>query len=100
MAVAPAADVKHGPVAKVASGLAAAFHEFGAHVARGKPAATFHTSDRLLHGAGDRVAVEAYTTGEGVTLEADLRAIGGSELHRFGNSVAGLIPYGKIAALA
>ena len=97
---AAAADLKHGPLAKVGAGLAAVYQDFAAHLARGNPAASFHASDRLLHSAGDRVAIEAYTTGDSGVLEAQLRTIGGSDLHRFNNVVAGLIPYGKIAALA
>ncbi|MEO6436622.1 MAG: hypothetical protein ABIP55_12800, partial [Tepidisphaeraceae bacterium] len=69
MAVTPAlADLKQGPLAKVGSALAAAWMEFSAHGAAAKAPTAFHSSDRLLHQSRQRVAIEAYSTGDGAAL--------------------------------
>src|SRR5438105_3904658 len=84
-------DTKHGPLAKVGGALAGAWQEYSALVAAGTTGAGFHSRDRLLRTSEDRVAIIARGKGAANTrqLEADLKALGMTNVRRAGLEVSG-----------
>ena len=93
-------DLKHGPLAKVAS-IVPLWHEYKTYLStHAGSSAGFTPSGVGLHVSGDSVAIEAYTTASPKTLETVLKKFQLHDQYRFANGVAGWIPLNNLSAIA